>query len=238
MHALQLGFVAATFLVPFGCWMVLRILRARQPARVAAAFEHGVSWVLSVTLVAAYLLALILKWRGEGLSTDATLPMHLCDWAAVAILIALIGRGQASFDVAYCWGLAGTFQALLTPAIEINDGARVWCFMIVHSVIPASVLWLLLGPGMRPSSRSWRRVAGWSTLYLATALLANHWAGANYGFLARRPDKASLLDHFPDPAGGWLYVLSIHAFALGLFAVMLAPWRMARHAKHGEASSR
>ncbi len=233
MHALQIGFILATVLVPLLFWAALQVLKAKASPRAVTTFQHSVSWFLSVVLVVSYVGALVLKSHGEGLSTDAALPMHLCDWAAVAILIALIGRGQASFDVAYCWGLAGTFQALVTPAITVDSsaGLRVWCFMLIHSVIPASVLWLLLGPKMRPSARSWRRVALWSTVYLLTAVLANHFANANYGFLARRPDKPTLLDHFPNPAGGWLYILSINAFALSLFALMLAPWRIASRGK-------
>jgi hypothetical integral membrane protein (TIGR02206 family) len=158
---------------------------------------------------------------------DSTLPCHLCDWAAVATLLALTGRRQAPFELAYCWGLAGTFQALVTPAVAVDGSILSWCFLLVHSAIPASVIWMMLGMRLRPSWACWRHVAFWSEVYFAATLLVNHLTKSNYGFLARRPDKPTLLDFFPD--NWWLYVLSINAFALVIFAVMLAPWRLAKN---------
>jgi hypothetical integral membrane protein (TIGR02206 family) len=227
MTHLQLGFIAGTFLVPVLLWLGVRLWCAGPPRKSSAGIERIIAWALAAVLLVSYAVALYIKRTVGGLAgIDDVLPMHLCDWAAFATLIALLGRGQASFEVAYCWGLAGTFQALLTPAVAVDGGLLIWCFMIIHSVIPASVVWLLIGPKMRPSARSWRRVALWSQVYFLSTIITNQLTGANYGFLARRPDKPTLLDQFPDP--WWLYVLSINAFALVLFALMLAPWRVAK----------
>lgn len=235
MTPLQIGFIAATFLIPCLLWLGVRLWCSGRPPGSRPVIERIIAWALAAVLVISYAAAVYLKAVWGGLGLDSTFPMHLCDWAAVAILIALLGRGQASFDVAYCWGLAGTFQALVTPAVAIDGGALVWCFLIIHSVIPASVIWLLMGPKMRPSPRSWRRVALWSQVYFVACLLTNYFTGSNYGFLARRPDKPTLLDKFPDQ--WWLYVLSINAFAMVIFAVLLAPWRVARHGHTATPSS-
>jgi hypothetical integral membrane protein (TIGR02206 family) len=224
MNRLQIGFILATFLVPLVLWLAVRLWRGERPPDSSLHLERIIARSLAAILVCSYVGALLLKQTAEGLSLDQSLPCHLCDWAAVVTLIALLGRKQAPFELAYCWGLAGTLQGLLTPAVQIDGGLRSWCFLAIHSVIPASVIWMILGRGMRPSWACWRRVAFWSEIYFLVALLTNDRTRSNYGFLARRPDNPSLLDFFPD--NWWLYVLTVNAFALCLFALMLAPWRM------------
>src|SRR5688500_15472562 len=115
MSALQLGFIAFTFCAPPLLWLLSRKIRSPQLAR-------AISLLFASALVASYGLMLWIKARSpEGMEWETTLPMHLCDWAAVVTLIALISRSGPAFELAYCWGLAGTAQALFTPAIEVND---------------------------------------------------------------------------------------------------------------------
>jgi hypothetical integral membrane protein (TIGR02206 family) len=232
MTRIQILFIAATVVLPVLLWVVAWRLRVTRPPESHRRFERWVAWVLAALLFAACAGTYYFKWRDQHgqLRADDALPMHLCDWAAFVTLIALIWRRQTPFEIAYCWGLAGTMQGLLTPAIDVGGEItlREWCFFIIHSVIPAAVLWLIIGVGRRPSAGSWRRVTLWSEIYFALALLTNWVTGGNYGYLAHRPPKASLLDRFPDEH--WLYVLTINAVALTVFAVLLTPWRVAKAA--------
>ncbi len=171
------------------------------------------------------MVAAVLQKRWEGGWTSANaLPMHLCDWALFAVIAALLGRSQTCFELAYFWGLCGTVQALLTPAIEPDVTCwRQLGFYVLHAGIVAGVLFLLLVPKMRP--RGLWRVFVWSEIYLASALAVNAVTGGNYGFLAHRPAQRTLLDLFPDPH--WLYVVSINAVALVFFAAFWLPWLLA-----------
>jgi len=233
MNSLQIGFITATFTVPVICWLAARDPRPAaslaDPKADSRPIVRGIAWTFSAILLGVFILATYFRFHDVRFSPATHLPMHLCDWAMVATLLALLGRSQAGFEITYCWGLAGTFQALLTPAWSVEGGPAAWCFLIFHSVIPAAVLWLIF-MGWRPSARAWGRVFGWSQIYFVAAILVNAASpGSNYGFLARRPDLPTLLDKFPDPAGGWLYMLSIDAFGLALFALMLLPWPSTRH---------
>jgi hypothetical integral membrane protein (TIGR02206 family) len=227
MSGLQLGFIAFTFCAPPLLWGLSRKIRSRRMAR-------AVCLVFAAVLVLAYAAAVIIRARSEdGLSWDYTLPMHLCDWAAFITLAALLRRSPLAFEVAYCWGLAGTVQALFTPAIEVNDSPAVFPFFLVHSIIPASVLWLIFECGMRPRPGAYWRVMLWSEIYLGCALLVNRLTGGNYGFLAGRPAAHSLLDYYSDTP--WIYVLQINLTAAVVFALLLAPWEIARHMKSASA---
>ena len=220
MTRLQLGFIAFTFCAPPLLWLLSRKVRSRRPA-------GAISCAAAAILVLAYAAALIIKFRSpEGAEWETTLPMHLCDWAAVTTLVALLRRSAAAFELSYCWGLAGTAQALFTPAIEVNDNPAVLPFFVVHSIIPASVLWLIFEYKLRPRAGAYLRVMLWSELYLAAALVGNRLSGGNYGFLAGRPSAPSVLDFYSDT--WWIYVLQINLTAAVVFLVLLLPWQLRR----------
>lgn len=121
-------------------------------------------------------------------------------------------------------GLAGTAQALLTPAVASDlFWLRLVGFFFIHAGIVAGVLHLLLTGRFRPEwPRSIVRVAIASEVYLALALAANALTGGNYGFLAHKPPTHSMLDLFSDTH--WLYVVEINLTAWLFFAVLYVPW--------------
>jgi hypothetical integral membrane protein (TIGR02206 family) len=213
----QLVFIALTFLVPLGLWWLCKI----QPA-----FEKSIGWLIAGILVTAYITAIVLKAQGESIGIDDTLPMQLCDWAAIATLLAVLKRWPMAFELAYFWGLPGTAQALFTPAVAMTDSPRVMSFLVIHSVIPASVLWLMLRYGLRPRRGSLIRIFAWSELYLISALAVNAMTDGNYGFLSHKPYAPTLLDLLSDTR--WLYVIQINAIAYFFFIIFDLPWWWSR----------
>src|SRR5262249_50283774 len=135
MNSLQIGFIIATFTFPVLCWL---LARGGGPA-----VERGIGWFFALALILAYGTSMYLEYSGGNLSLDARVPMHLCDWAMVVMLMTFFSRSQAAFELAYCGAPAGTLQGLLPPAIELTNNPRSWSFLIVHSAIPACVIWLL-----------------------------------------------------------------------------------------------
>ena len=55
-----------------------------------------------------------------GLSWKQALPFQLCDWAMVAIIVALLTGRERWLEVAYFWGIGGTAQAILTPDLQVR----------------------------------------------------------------------------------------------------------------------
>jgi hypothetical integral membrane protein (TIGR02206 family) len=226
---LQLGFILFTFLGPLLLWLLSRRVRSR---RLAA----GISTTLALLLLGAYLTAFILKVLRDGeVRVDETLPMHLCDWAAIATTIALLRRSPLAFELAYCWGLAGTLQGLFTPAITIDLSARSITFLLVHSLIPAGVFWLMGEYRLRPRPGAYLRVMLWSQVFLGLALFVNWVVDGNYGFLSERPPNPSLLDHYSDTR--WIYVLQIDLTAAVAFAILILPWVLLRRYKSHTSST-
>lgn len=186
-------------------------------------FDRGVERTIAVILLATELGTLLFKAFVDHENPTAILPMHLCDWALLIVSAALWWQSQRLFEIAYFWGLAGTIQGLLTPAID--PAFAVWrhvAFFVVHSGIVIGVLFLVFAKGMRPHWRSWPRLLLWSEGYLVAALVVNALTGQNYGFLSQPPITPSLLDYFPQ--NRVLYVTTINGVALTAFLLLYLPW--------------
>lgn len=224
MAPIQIGFLIFTVTAPILLWILSRHLESVR-------FARWICWAFAGALVAAWVGSVIVHLREDGFDPRYVLPMHLCDWALVATVIALTLRWQTCFELAYFWGIAGTAQALITPAVDTSTVWRVFGFFVVHSVIPASVLWLMFELRMRPLRGAYLRVFLWSEVYLFVALLVNAAIGANYGFLSGRPSAHSLLDFFSDTH--WLYVLQINLTGLFFFLILDLPWQFARRREAG-----
>jgi hypothetical integral membrane protein (TIGR02206 family) len=164
--------------------------------------------------------------RAGTLSIDNALPMHLCDWAIVAVILALLWRGQRVFELAYFWGLGGTLQAVLTPDLpEGFSDPGTWMFFISHSGVIAADLFLISAWRLAPNPGAVWRAMAWSQLYLVTVAAVDWLTGANYGYLCEKPAQASLLDHL----GPWpFYILSLEAAALLSYALYQAPFFVLR----------
>jgi hypothetical integral membrane protein (TIGR02206 family) len=213
---MQLSAIVFTLLTPALLWQLCRRFHT-------ARFDSFVRRTLAIALVLSDWANLGEKiWTGTA-SLETALPMHLCHWVLYAVAAALWFRWQLGFELGYFWGLAGTIQALFTPAI---DRAEAWwrqgVFFYSHALIVVSVLHLMIVERCRPWPRSLLRVAIWSEIYVAAALLTNALTGGNYGFLAHQPEQASMLDLFSKTH--WLYVMQINLVAFVFFPLLYLPW--------------
>lgn len=162
--------------------------------------------------------------RGHDL--DNLVPLHLCDIASFMAGFALITRNRTLAGLTYFWGLAGTIQGVLTPALDIGFPHPVaWAFFVHHFVVIAAALYFPVVDGWRAESPWWKSpmvAFGWLNVYVLVALTANALLGTNFGFLAHKPLNPSLLDHLgPHP---W-YIAVLEGIALLFFALLVLPVR-------------
>jgi hypothetical integral membrane protein (TIGR02206 family) len=209
----HLAAIALAFVVPVAAGAFVRANANRRLARaVAFAFVSELigTWALWYWLIAAR------GWFSPG----TILPMQLCDWAAIAALVALVTCGQRSYELAYFWAFSGTLQALLTP--DLSSGfpdLRFIVFFAFHDGAIASALFLMIAYGMRPVPASIPRVIVWSFGYFGCALAVNRLFHTNFGYLSAKPAMPSLLDwlgpwpfyDFALVGLGFLYVLLLYS---------------------------
>lgn len=213
--ASHLAAIALAFAVPILLAVVVRLSGN-------AALTDAVRWTFAAELVASYLLWFWLLYRGI---VGNMLPMHLCDWAAIAAIVTLFRPNQKSYELAYFWTFTGTLQATLTPDLNFDwPDLRFVIFFAIHCGVIASVLYMTLGMKLRPTPQSIPRVVAWTLFYGAVAGAVDWWTGANYGFLRAKPANASVLDMLaPWP---W-YIAELVPIALVFILVLYAPFFVA-----------
>jgi hypothetical integral membrane protein (TIGR02206 family) len=158
------------------------------------------------------------------------LPLQLCDWGMVVVIVALWTGSQCWFEVAYFWGIGGTLQAVLTPNLRFGfPDLRFISFFTSHSGIIIGVVFLMLTHKYRPYPMSILRTFLWSEFYFVVTLIADELTGFNYGFLLHKPEAFSILSFLSDSRP--LYLLELHGVALLFFVGLYAPFAIVDLAK-------
>ena len=185
--------------------------------------EKIIIGVLSTVLILNYVIYLIFI-RSRGIvDWRQILPMQMCDWGIVVVIVAMWTGHQRWFEVAYFWGIGGTLQAVLTPNLPYGfPDWRFISFFTSHCGIIVGVVFLMLTRRYRPYPMSIVRVWLWSEFYFVVTLAVDKLTDVNYGFLLHKPEAFSILSFLSD---SWpLYLLQMHGVALLFFLVLYAPF--------------
>jgi hypothetical integral membrane protein (TIGR02206 family) len=152
-----------------------------------------------------------------------TLPLQLSDLAPYAAAYAVVSGRAWACALTYYWGLTLSVQALLTPALGGGDfpAPSFLVFFADHVLVVWIAVLLTWGLRRRPSWRDYRFALVATVCWAVPTQVVNAWSGANYGYLDRKPETASLLDVL----GPWpWYVLVEAALVVGVWALITLPW--------------
>src|ERR1700745_3005322 len=95
----HLTVICLTVVLPFALAAI--VWRTKSPRRI----EKIIVGVLSAVLVLNYVVYLIFI-RSRGIGTwQQMLPMQLCDWGMLVVIVAMWTGNQRWFEVAYFWGI-------------------------------------------------------------------------------------------------------------------------------------
>lgn len=180
--------------------------------------------LLAMLLISSYPAKILARFWGEiEITRDMMFPLHLCDMAAITGFFALVFRHRMAAELTYFWGLAGTFQALLTPSTCFDyPSPAFFTFFQLHSGVVIAALYLPIGLGWRPREGAVLRAWFWGLGYMVLAGAVNFLIGSNYGFL-REKAEASLMD-FIGPWPAYIGVMAV--LALVFFAILALPFRL------------
>jgi hypothetical integral membrane protein (TIGR02206 family) len=212
----HLTVIFLTIVLPFALAALVRRTKSERTEKTIVA-------VLSAVLILNYLAYLIFI-RSQSLADwRQMLPMQMCDWGMVVVIVAMWTGKQRWFEVAYFWGIGGTLQAVFTPDLRYGfPDWRFFSFFILHSGIIVGVVFLMLTRRYRPYPMSIVRVWLWSEFYFVMTLIADKLTGFNYGFLLHKPEAFSILSFLSDSRP--LYLIQLQGVALLFFLVLYAPF--------------
>ena len=218
-HAYGIPHLVVIFLTATLPFALAALVRRTQSQRI----ERVITATISTILALNYVGYLILIRRTAVVEWQQLLPLQLCDWGMVVVIVAMLTGSQRWFEVAYFWGIGGTVQAVLTPNLHYGfPDFRFFSFFISHCGIIVGVIFLMLTRRYRPMPMSILRVFLWSELYFVITFVADALTGYNYGFLLHKPEAFSILNFLSDYRP--LYLLQLHGVALLFFVVLYAPF--------------
>ena len=203
--------------------LLLRARRCPDPGVVQQWMRRG-GWAL--------LLASIL-WTAWGFlpaswDVEQSLPLHYSDALRVVTALALIFRWGWAVAISCFGGLTLNLQSILTPALEYvsHPVVEYLAYWVLHGAVLAAPVIMIWGLGWRPTWRGYglavAAAIGWAVL----ALAGNAVTGANYAYLSRAPESASILDLL----GGWpIYILWEVLLVAGVWAAMTWAWSPGAH---------
>ena len=185
--------------------------------------ERSICFAISALLIINYIAYLIVARQFGVAAWQKMLPMQLCDWAMVVIIVALFTGSRRWLEIAYFWGIGGTLQAILTPNLRFGfPDLRFISFFVAHSGIIVGIVFLMLIYGFRPRSMGLLRTIAWTEFYFLIVFPIDLLTGENYGFLLHKPEAASLLSFLSDSRT--LYLIEFHLLAWIFFGLLYTPF--------------
>ena len=159
-------------------------------------------------------------------------PLQLCDLALILTVWALLTLRPFVSQVAYCWALAGSLQAILTPDLVHGFPDYWWVqFFLSHCGVVLSVIYLAVSGRVVLTHRTVWKIWALTNVYAAGVGCVNWALGTNYGYLAHKPRQPSVLDFF----GPWpYYILGMEGLALVFLYVCYAPFALGRRLARGD----
>lgn len=207
-HQIVLGLTVLAF-------VLLWITSYTRLARVA---ERMLGTVLLLIFPASFITSAL----NGTLDAQRLLPLQYCDIACTAGGIALWTRQQFCCEVLYFFGIAGTLQGLITPALLYDyPDPRFFHFFALHSSVPVAALYAVTAMGHRPRPGAVSRMMLFSLAWYAVAAVVNGALKTNYAFQCEKPAQASLFDHL----GPWpWYNLSAIGLGVVFYSVLYLPF--------------
>ena len=185
--------------------------------------ERSIAFAISALLLINYVAYLIVARNFGVTAWEKCLPMQLCDWAMVVIIVALWTGHRRWLEIAYFWGIGGTLQAIITPNLRFGfPDLRFISFFVAHSGIIIGIVFLMLIYGFRPRPAGILRTFAWTEFYFVIAFTTDLLTGENYGFLLHKPEAASLLSFLSDSRP--VYLIEFHLLAWIFFCLLYAPF--------------
>ena len=211
--------------------ITLAVVAAAITVLVAAARLYPGRWTIGFARVLAVVIlvneASWWVWLAEqhALSITYSLPLQLCDVAAVITACALWFRTPLLVELTYFWGVAGTANGLITPDV---GGAHFPSYPYVqyfvqHGAIVGAALFLVVGLMIAPRPWAVVRVYGLTLCLLVVDAVANLLTDGNYMYLRQTPGVRSVLNLM----GPWpWYIAGGAVLSAILFLVLDLPFRI------------
>lgn len=184
---------------------------------------HAFAILVSLTVIAYHVYKIAIN--DYNFKTD--LPLYLCSFIAIIIPIFTYYRKYWMYEILVFWIIAGTLQGVITPDIAEGfpsfDYFRYWT---VHLGLLIIIFYITFVFKMRPNFKSVFKSFFVLQIYVVIIIFLNYLLEANYSYLNKKPESASVLDYL----GEWpYYIISIQLIIIPLFLLIYLPFYLTRN---------
>ena len=201
-----------------GCTWFIKHAKTKLEIKQQKKWIHFFAIFVSLTVAVFHLYKI--GQGGYDISTD--LPLYLCSLLALIIPVFTYYRKYWMFEILVFWIIAGTTQGVITPDIAegfpVFDYFRYW---IVHLGLLIIIFYFIFVFNMKPKLKSVFKSFLALQVYLVLMIGLNYLLKANYSYLNKKPESASVLDYL----GDWpYYILVIQGVVIPLFLLIYLPF--------------
>jgi hypothetical integral membrane protein (TIGR02206 family) len=215
--------------------LVIALLVGAGRAWRGTARERRLASAMAAVILLLRIGVLVWNVLPERWSLGRSLPLQICDLAAIGSAFALLTERRWLWSIAYFWGLALSVQGLVQPDLAAGPASLAfWLFWLHHALIVGAALYVVVVRGFRPVWRDVLVAVGLGLVYVAVVFPLDLLLEANYGYLGRAlPSQPTVLDWL----GPWPWrVLAMVALGALVMLLLYLPWHRAagaREAGHG-----
>ena len=188
-----------------------------RPAHSKKNLSYAITFLLIVNQVMDFYREGILsgRWQ-EGL------PLHLCDFSTISVILYFITRHKDFFIFAFFFGIAGGGMSILTPDTVYGFPYVGYIqSQIGHTMIIMGVSYAIIIDKQRPYLRDVFKALCYASILLVFTYLMNYLLGTNYWFLAEKPIGDNITSFMrPEP----FHIIDLYIAAIAICYAMYLPY--------------
>ena len=183
---------------------------------------HVMGIFISLTVISFHIYKIV---SGKyGIQTD--LPLYLCSLLGLIIPVFTYYKKHWMYEIILFWIIAGTSQAIITPDIPLGfPSFEFFRYWIVHLGLVVVILFATIVLKFKPTLKSVFKSILALQVYVVLMILINYVLDANYFYLNKKPEAATILDYF----GDWpIYIIVGQLLLVPYFLVIYLPFYLTR----------
>ena len=181
--------------------------------------------ILSSTIIALLLINQAMDFYREGIMSGRWqdgLPLHLCDFSTMAIILYFLTHKRDFFVFAFFFGIAGGGMSILTPDTVYGFPYLGYIqSQIGHTVILMGVTYAIIIDKQRPYLGDVPRALFYASILLVFTYFMNYILGTNYWFLAEKPIGNNITSFMRQEP---FHIIDLYIAAILICYVMYLPY--------------
>ena len=181
--------------------------------------------ILASLIIITLLINQVMDFYREGIMSgrwQEGLPLHLCDFSTMAIILYFLTQKRDFFVFAFFFGIAGGGMSILTPDTVYGFPYIGYIqSQIGHTMILMGVTYAMIIDKQRPYLIDVPKALFYASILLLFTYFMNYALGTNYWFLAEKPIGDNITSFMrPEP----FHIIDLYIAAIVICYALYLPY--------------